>query len=74
MKEYKSNEKLKAEFGERYDEYMYAINLELLARIDKAVEYIKGKEQLDKEVLLGILEGEIHYDRWKAWRRTIKSV
>ena len=63
MKEYKSNEKLKAEFGERYDEYMYAINLELLARIDKAVEYIKGKEQLDKEVLLGILEGEIHYDR-----------
>lgn len=41
LKEIKSMEELKKELGNKYDEVMYKMNLELLERMDKAVEYIE---------------------------------
>lgn len=41
MNKYKTFEELKEELGNNYDLFMYEINLQLLIKIDKAVEYIK---------------------------------
>lgn len=40
--DYKTYEELKEELGNNYDLFMYEINLCLLQRIDKAIEYIKN--------------------------------
>lgn len=66
--DYKTYEELKEELGNNYDLFMYEINLCLLQKIDKAIEYIKEniydldthyveqeKERLDLEELLKIL-------------------
>ena len=39
--DYKTFEELKEELGNNYDLFMYEINLCLLQKIDKAIEYIK---------------------------------
>ena len=72
MNKYKKFEELKEELGNNYDLFMYEINLCLLQKIDKAIEYIKhswwlrtdqvydtSKDLKDWEVieLLEILEG-----------------
>ena len=36
---YKSLEQLKKELGDKFEEYMYNANIELLNKIDKAIEY-----------------------------------
>ena len=42
MNKYKTFEKLKEELGDKFEEYMYKANIELLNKIDKAIEYIEG--------------------------------
>ena len=46
MNKYKTFEELKEELGDKFDEYMYKANIELLTKIDKAIEYMEqwGKE------------------------------
>lgn len=41
MNKYKTFEELKEELGDKFEEYMYKSNIELLTKIDKAIEYIK---------------------------------
>lgn len=41
---YKTFEELKEELGNNYDLFMYEINLQLLIKIDKAVEYIEKEK------------------------------
>lgn len=43
---YKTYEELKEELGNNYDLFMYEINLCLLQKIDKAIEYIKKYESI----------------------------
>jgi len=43
---YKTLEELKKELGDNFDEYMYQTNIELLNKIDKAIEFIN--ENKDK--------------------------
>ena len=70
MDKYKTFEELKEELGNKFEEYMYKSNIELLEKLDKAIEYIDDLKQL-KEVdylksvemkyidkLLDILKGE----------------
>ena len=38
---YKTYQELKEELGNKFEEYMYNANIELLEKIDKAIEYIK---------------------------------
>lgn len=40
MSKYKTYEELKEELGNKFDEYMYKSNIELLNKIDKAIETI----------------------------------
>lgn len=42
---YKTFEELKEELGDKFEEYMYKSNIELLTRIDKAREYLKEREE-----------------------------
>lgn len=42
--DYKTYEELKEELGNNYDLFMYEINLCLLQKIDKAIEYIKHNQ------------------------------
>ena len=64
MNKYKTFEELKKELGDKFEEYMYKSNIELLNKIDKAIEYletkrIREKAIIDVDVLEGILkEGE----------------
>jgi hypothetical protein len=73
MNKYKTFEELKEELGDKFEEYMYKANLELLEMRDKAIEYIEthqlnfkkgittfGRERLSMEErkLLDILQGE----------------
>ena len=44
MNKYKTYEELKEELGNNYDLFMYEINLCLLQKIDKAIEYIKHSQ------------------------------
>lgn len=39
--EYKTLEELKKEMGEKFDEYMYQTNIELLNKIDEAVRKLE---------------------------------
>ena len=41
MNNYKSHENLKKELGNKFDEYMYKSNIELLAKMDKAIGFIE---------------------------------
>ena len=41
MNNYKSYENLKKELGNKFDDYMYKSNIELLAKIDKAIGFIE---------------------------------
>ena len=47
--DYKTYEELKEELGNNYDLFMYEINLCLLQKIDKAIEYIKEHIRIDAE-------------------------
>ena len=46
MNKYKTFEELKEELGDKFEEYMYKANIELLTKIDK--ENQKYKEVIDK--------------------------
>ena len=39
-KEYKSLEQLKEDLGDKFEEYMYNANIQLLDRIDEAIEIL----------------------------------
>lgn len=39
--EYKTLEELKEELGDKFEEYMYKANIELLTKRDKTIEYIE---------------------------------
>lgn len=41
-KDYKTLEELKEELKDKFDEFMYKSNIELLTKIDKAVEFIES--------------------------------
>ena len=65
MSKYKTYEELKEELGNKLDEYMYKSNIELLTKIDKAIEYIENYcignlqyENKTHKVLLNILKGD----------------
>ena len=45
MNKYKTFEKLKEELGDKFEEYMYKSNIELLTKIDKVREYLKEREE-----------------------------
>ena len=40
MNKYKTFEELKEELGDKFEEYMYKSNIELLTKIDKSIEWI----------------------------------
>lgn len=42
MNNYKSYENLKKELGNKFDDYMYKSNIELLTKIDKAIGFIEN--------------------------------
>ena len=65
MNKYKTYEELKEELGDKFEEYMYKANIELLTKIDKAIEIIKtipitGFEEFDTKTddLYFLLQGE----------------
>lgn len=73
MNKYKTYEELKEELGDKFEEFMYKANIELLTKIDKAIEYIEDKghhydscfgegyyalEEEEQEELLEILKGD----------------
>ena len=69
MNKYKTFEKLKEELGDRFEEFMYNSNIELLEKIDKAREYTKHIDDWDikdfvREDILDILE-----DKWQKKSR-----
>lgn len=41
---YKTYEELKEELGDKYDKYMYEINLELMKKIDRIKKHLKSKD------------------------------
>lgn len=41
MNKYKTFEELKEELGDKFEEYMYKANIELLTKIDKAIKLIE---------------------------------
>ena len=64
MNKYKTFEELKEELGDKFEEYMYKSNIELLERIDNTIEYIKNctmggdnvyVDNIEVEALLEIL-------------------
>lgn len=55
---YKTFKELKEELGEKFEEYMYEANIELLKKINKAIEYTKNKQVIDLDHLEKILIGE----------------
>ena len=64
MNKYKTYEELKEELGDKFEEFMYKANIELLTKIDKAIEYIENNakpyafsdKMLKKECILKLLE------------------
>jgi len=50
MNKYKTFEELKEELGNNYDLFMYEINLCLLQKIDKAIEYIENTKVLGDDL------------------------
>lgn len=68
MNKYKTFEELKEELGNKFEEYMYGANIELLTKIDKAKEYLKDREEDNEccsvcsvmsDELLEILGGDV---------------
>ena len=62
LKQIKSMEELKKDLGSKYDEVMYKMNLELLERMDEAIQYIDNNLQYrttkwSRHYLLKILKG-----------------
>ncbi len=47
MNKYKTFEELKEELGDKFEDYMYKANIELLTKIDKAIEYITSYESIN---------------------------
>lgn len=41
MNKYKTFEELKEELGDKFEEYMYKANIELLSKIENAIDFIK---------------------------------
>lgn len=41
MNKYKTFEELKEELGDKFEEYMYKANIELLNKIENAIDFIK---------------------------------
>jgi len=67
MNEYKTYEELKEELGDKFEEFMYKANIELLTKINRAIEYIINKKYWDGinnyrlsnvDELLEILKGD----------------
>lgn len=56
MEKYKTFEELKDELGDKFKEYMYKANIELLKIIDEAIEYINNSKDIDYERLMLILK------------------
>lgn len=57
MNKYKTFEELKEELGDKFEEYMYKANIELLTKIDKVIEHIK-----DFEIQAKHINDEIYLD------------
>lgn len=49
MNKYKTFEELKEELGDKFEEYMYKTNIELLNKLDKIKEYVENllKEEFE---------------------------
>ena len=45
MNKYKTFEEIKEELGDKLEKYMYEANIELLTKIDRAIEYIGLNEE-----------------------------
>ena len=45
MDKYKTYEELKEELGDKFEEYMYNANIELLEKIYKAIEILEERQQ-----------------------------
>jgi hypothetical protein len=43
--DYKTFEELKEELGDKFEEYMYKANIELLNKLDKIKEYCKEEKE-----------------------------
>lgn len=63
--EYKTLEELKEELGDKFEEYMYKANIELLEQnkkykevIDSAIEYIENEKHKQKGI--GVYTKKIH--------------
>lgn len=50
MNKYKTFEELKEELGDKFEEYMYKANIELLNKLDKIKEYCKNKIEEQKNM------------------------
>lgn len=48
--QYKTLEQLKKELKDNFDEFMYQSNIEMVKKIDKAIEYIKESIQKNDEL------------------------
>ena len=48
--QYKTLEQLKKELKDNFDEFMYQSNVEMVKKIDKAIEYIKESIQKNDEL------------------------
>ena len=48
--QYKTLEQLKKELKDNFDEFMYNSNIEMVKKIDKAIEYIKESIQRNDEL------------------------
>lgn len=46
MNKYKTFEELKEELGDKFEDYMYKANIELLNKLDKIKEYINKYESI----------------------------
>ena len=58
MNKYKTYEELKEELGDKFEEYMYKAYIELLTKINKAIEYIENEYYKSRAV--GKYTKEIH--------------
>lgn len=48
--QYKTLEQLKKELKDNFDEFMYNSNIEMVKKIDEAIEYIKESTQRNDEL------------------------
>ena len=81
---YKSYDKLKKELGNKYDTYMYKLNLDLTTRIDEATEYVEKFILIAPDTyvfreaqvnhILNILKGDTIERERKAQEEKIKQM